>query len=135
MENRAYDDRVKNLYRKAVMQIRQVLAEHGAEALFPAAGEPARSMCGRWTATIMNSCRETGTRCAPGRSAAATWRSTPGRRKPARDWRILRKKCRDNGRETVDINYKNDEEHIRSGKIERISYENPCGQFSCWRWP
>ena len=33
-ENRAYDDRVKNLYRKAVMQIRQVLAEHGAEALF-----------------------------------------------------------------------------------------------------
>ena len=129
-ENRAYDDRVKNLYRKAVMQIRQVLAEHGAEALFPAAGEPARSMCGRWTATIMNSCRETGTRCAPGRSAAATWRSTPGRRKPARDWRILRKKCRDNGRETVDINYKNDEEHIRSGKIERISYENPCGQFS-----
>ena len=42
----------------------------------------------------------------------------------------MRKKCRDNGRETVDINYKNDEEHIRSGKIEGKSYENPCGQLS-----
>lgn len=42
----------------------------------------------------------------------------------------MRKKCRDNGRETIDINYKNDEEHIRSGKIERKSCENPCGQLS-----
>ena len=33
-EDRAYDDRVKNLYRKAVMQIRQVLTEHGVEDLF-----------------------------------------------------------------------------------------------------
>ena len=33
-EDRAYDSRVKNLYRKAVMQIRQALAEHGAEEIF-----------------------------------------------------------------------------------------------------
>ena len=33
-EDRAYDSRVKNLYRKAVMQIRQLLAEYGAEELF-----------------------------------------------------------------------------------------------------
>lgn len=33
-EGREYDNRVKNLYRKAVMQIRQVLAEHGAEDVF-----------------------------------------------------------------------------------------------------
>lgn len=33
-EDRAYDNRVKNLYRKAVMQIRQVLAEHGVEDFF-----------------------------------------------------------------------------------------------------
>lgn len=33
-EDRAYDSRVKNLYRKAVMQIRQVLAAYGGEELF-----------------------------------------------------------------------------------------------------
>lgn len=33
-ENRVYDERVKNLYRKAVMQLRQVLGEHGAEEIF-----------------------------------------------------------------------------------------------------
>lgn len=33
-ENRVYDNRVKNLYRKAVMHIRQVLAEYGAEDIF-----------------------------------------------------------------------------------------------------
>ena len=33
-EDRVYDSRVKNLYRKAVMQIRQLLAEHGAEEIF-----------------------------------------------------------------------------------------------------
>lgn len=33
-EGREYDNRVKNLYRKAVMQIRQVLAEYGIEDIF-----------------------------------------------------------------------------------------------------
>lgn len=33
-EGREYDNRVKNLYRKAVMQIRQVLSEHGVEDIF-----------------------------------------------------------------------------------------------------
>lgn len=33
-EDRTYDSRVKNLYRKAVMQIRQVLAEYGEEEIF-----------------------------------------------------------------------------------------------------
>lgn len=33
-ENRAYDSRVKNLYRKAVMQIRQSLSEYGVEDVF-----------------------------------------------------------------------------------------------------
>lgn len=33
-ENRAYDSRVKNLYRKAVMQIRQLLAGYGVEEIF-----------------------------------------------------------------------------------------------------
>lgn len=33
-EDREYDSRVKNLYRKAVMQIRQVLADHGVEDIF-----------------------------------------------------------------------------------------------------
>lgn len=33
-EDREYDSRVKNLYRKAVMQIRQALAEYGVEDIF-----------------------------------------------------------------------------------------------------
>lgn len=33
-ENRVYDTRVKNLYRKAVMNLRQSLQEEGAEAIF-----------------------------------------------------------------------------------------------------
>lgn len=33
-EGREYDNRVKNLYRKAVMQIRQVLSEQGVEDIF-----------------------------------------------------------------------------------------------------
>lgn len=33
-EDRAYDERVKNLYRKAVMQIRQILSEYHAEEIF-----------------------------------------------------------------------------------------------------
>ena len=33
-EDREYDSRVKNLYRKAVMQIRQVLAQYGVEEIF-----------------------------------------------------------------------------------------------------
>lgn len=33
-EDRAYDDRVKNLYRKAVMYLRQLLKEHGVEEVF-----------------------------------------------------------------------------------------------------
>ena len=33
-ENRVYDSRVKNLYRKAVMQIRQLLAGYGVEEIF-----------------------------------------------------------------------------------------------------
>lgn len=33
-ENREYDSRVKNLYRKSVMQIRQILSEYGVEEIF-----------------------------------------------------------------------------------------------------
>ena len=33
-EDRIYDSRVKNLYRKAVMQIRQILSEYGVEEIF-----------------------------------------------------------------------------------------------------
>ena len=33
-EDRAYDERVKNLYRKAVMQIRQILSEYHADEIF-----------------------------------------------------------------------------------------------------
>lgn len=33
-EDRAYDNQVKNLYRKAVMYIRQILTEHDAEEIF-----------------------------------------------------------------------------------------------------
>ena len=33
-EDRIYDSRVKNLYRKAVMQIRQIVSEYGVEEIF-----------------------------------------------------------------------------------------------------
>ena len=112
-ENRAYDDRVKNLYRKAVMQIRQVLAEHGAEALFSGS----RGAC----------------QIDVRQMDCDYYEFLQGNRDALRAWQISGSYLEEyswNGRETVDINYKNDEEHIRSGKIERKSYENPCGQFS-----
>ena len=102
-ENRAYDDRVKNLYRKAVMQIRQVLAEHGAEALFSgsrgACQIDVRQMDCDYYEFLQGN-----------RDALRAWQISGSyleeyswRRRPQRDWRILRKKCRDSGRETVDI--------------------------------